>query len=211
MKLFLASDASNPNTIESLDNYVNGLRDKNVIYIPTAKNGQNPFGSWRDSDTWKMLKKNVNAKALQLEEYYNGLPLQIFKDTDVIWMSGGASGYLMYWIIKTGFDLLLPKILESSIYVGSSAGSMITGPNLDVSDWYIGEDERGAKYIPSLRLVDFDIYPHYNEKDYDQIKSLYKGKKLYLLKDGENIIVDDDKIIVDGEERIIENRSTNTL
>jgi hypothetical protein len=82
---------------------------------------------------------------------------------------------------------------------------MITGPDLNVCEWYIGESERGAKYIPSLKLVDFDIYPHYDESLLSKIKENYKGKKLYLLKNGEEIIVEDGKIEVVGEERIIQN------
>lgn len=38
---------------------------------------------------------------------------------------------------------------------------------------------------------------------YEKIKENYKGDKLYLLKNGEEIIVEDDKITVVGEERII--------
>ena len=42
---------------------------------------------------------------------------------------------------------------------------------------YCEEDERSIK-----GLVDFEIYPHYEDHLYGQIKKLYKGKKLYLLK-----------------------------
>jgi hypothetical protein len=37
----------------------------------------------------------------------------------------------------------------------------------------------------------------------EEIKKNYKGNALYLLKNGEEIIVEDDKVTVIGEERII--------
>lgn len=206
MKLFLASEGSDPITIQNLKNYIGGFEGKKVVYIPTARNGENPFNTWQDSGTWKFLNSSgMDVSFVQLEDHKDYLDPKLFNNKDIIWFSGGACGYLMYWIIRTGLDKLLPKILEKSLYVGSSAGSMITGPNLDVAEWYIGEEEIGAKNIPSLNFVNFDIFPHYSEKHLDKIKQKYCGKKLYLLKDGENIIVEDNKITLIGEERIITN------
>lgn len=205
MRLFLASQADDPKTLKKLDEYVSGIRNKNIKYIPTAKNG-NGEGRWQDSGTWKYLSKNVaNLECIQLEDHLRGIEYDLFKEADIVWFSGGSTGYLAYWIIRTGFDLILPKILEKSLYLGSSSGAMVTGPTNNISTWYIGETERGANNIPSLHLVDFDLYPHYQEEKYDQIKKLYKGYKLYLVKDGEEIIVEDDKVTVIGEERIITN------
>jgi hypothetical protein len=38
---------------------------------------------------------------------------------------------------------------------------------------------------------------------YDEIKKHYKGNRLYLLKNGEEILVEDEKIKVLGEERVV--------
>lgn len=206
MKLFLASRGSNISTTKKLEEYIGGFSGKNCVYIPTARNGDNVFNTWKDSDTWKFLSSSgMNVFPVQLEDYKENLDFELFENKEVIWFSGGAAGYLMYWIVRTGLNQMLPKILQKAIYVGSSAGSMIASPNLKVCDWYIDENEKGASNIPSLNLVDFDIYPHYEESLYEKIKQNYNGKKLYLLKDGEEIIVEDGKINVIGEERIILN------
>lgn len=205
MKLFLASEGSDPRTIEKLENYLGGFNGKSVVYIPTAKNG-NGEGRWEQSHTWQFLQKSgMKATACELENYYNGIDPKIFDDKDIIWITGGACGYLMYWIIRTGLDKLLPKILEKTLYVGSSAGSMITGPNLNICDWYVGEIEKGASFIPSLKFVDFDFYPHYEDYLYDEIKLRFNNKKIYLVKNGEVVLVEDGKIKVLGEERVITN------
>ncbi len=203
MKLFLASEGSDPLTTQKLDKFVSGLKNKKVAYIPTAKNG-NGEGGWSESNSWQYLLKNSNGpECIELENYLHGIDRKLFKNKDVIWITGGAAGYLMYWVLRTGFNELLPELLKEKIYVGSSAGAMITGPDLRVCDWYIDENEKGASNIPSLNLVDFDIYPHYDDIHLEKIKENYKGNKLYLLKNGEEIIVEDGKVTVIGEERII--------
>ena len=110
----------------------------------------------------------------------------------------------MYWLRRTRLDKHLKEVLgQGTLYVGSSAGSMITAKDLNITEWYSGENEYGASVIPGLGLVDFDIYPHYEDSLYEQVKEKYMGKKLYLLKNGEEIIVEDGKVRVIGEERII--------
>ena len=204
MKLFLASEGSDPRTTKKLENYVGGWSGKKVIYIPTARNGSNQFGTWKDSSTWKFLKSTgMEIEAVQLENYKDFIDPKIFEDADILWVSGGACGYLMYWIIRTGLDKMLPKILKKTLYVGSSAGSMITSPTLKIADWFIGETERGASYLPGLGLTDFDFYPHYDENLKSEIISKYKGNKMYLVRDGDALIYEDNKVIVLGEENII--------
>lgn len=206
MRLFLASEGSDSRTTEKLEKYIGGFEGKSVVYIPTARNGTDKFDNWRSSSTWEFLQNSeMDISAVQLEDYKDNIDPKLFENKDIIWFSGGASGYLMYWIRRTGLDLLLPKILERSLYVGSSAGSMITGPDLKIADWYIGETERGASDIPSLKLVNFDFYPHYEDNLYNEIKKRYKGNKIYLVKNGEVVVVENSGVKVLGEERIITN------
>lgn len=204
MRLFLASEAKNLLSIKKLEDYVEGFKNKTIAYIPTAANG-NGWGSWKEGGSWKLVQTlGSKLTLLQLEDYWNSNPIDMLKRKDIIWFAGGQCSYLMYWIRRTRIDRHLKTLLDSgSIYVGSSAGSMITGETLNIAEWYIGENEYGASSIPGLGLVDFDIYPHYEESLYEEIKNNYKGKKLYLLKNGEEIVVDGNNIKVFGEERCI--------
>ena len=206
MKLFLASEGSDPRTTEKLEEYVGGLKGKKVVYIPTARNGENEFGQWHDSSTWQFLQNSgMEVTSAQLEDYKDDSVIKLFENKDIFWFSGGAAGYLMYWIRRVELDKHLPRLLEKSLWVGSSAGSMITSNSLGVCDWYIGESEPGASLIPGLGYVDFEIYPHYEENLLGEIKRRFKGNKLYLLKNGEVIIFLDGKVTVLGEVRIITN------
>src|SRR3989344_1367597 len=49
---------------------------------------------------------------------------------DVIFVVGGHTDYLMNVFNTTGFSKILPELLKTKVYVGSSAGSMVLGKRL---------------------------------------------------------------------------------
>lgn len=208
MRLFLASEAKHPDTIKKLEEYIGGFEGKSIAYIPTAANGEK-WESWKDGGSWNLINTlNIKVDKVLLEDYGNNSVLEKLIDKDMVWFAGGMVGYLLYWMKRCELDKNIEKILKKSIYVGSSAGSMVLCKNsTEIATWGFVDNELGANEIRPLGLVDFDIYPHYEESLYDKIKQNYKGNKLYLLKNGEEIIVEDDKVTVIGEERIITNSS----
>lgn len=202
MRLFLASRARN--SIADIEKITGSLKNNSIAYIPTAANGES-WEDWKRKDgTWDYLRSmHLDLSTVILEKYKDEAILKEIEGKDIVWFAGGAVGYLMYWVRRVELDKSLPKILEKTLYVGSSAGSMITAPSLEICDWYIGEHEPGASFIPGLGLVDFEIYPHYEDSFKNEIKKNFKGSKLYLLKDGEAVFVEDNKIQIIGEERVI--------
>jgi dipeptidase E len=146
----------------------------------------------------------MDVSVVTLEEYRDASVTKQLKGKDILWFTGGATGYLLYWIRRCELDKHLPKLLESgSVYVGSSAGSMACSKTQYASEWYLGEPEPGASLLPGLGLIDFEIYPHYEEQLLPQIKKLWKKGELYLLKDGEVITVVGDKVEVLGKKRVL--------
>jgi len=205
MKLFLASEAKHPESIVKLEKFVGGFKGKSIAYIPTATNGENHYGSWQtESGSWKLVQTlGAKVKPVVLEEL-KSQALDTLRGKDILWFAGGTPGYLMYWARRCQIDLHIQDLLASgSIYVGSSAGSMVCAPTLHLSEVYPDEPEHGSSVIPGLGLIDFDIFPHYEDHLLDTIKQIYKGNKLYLLKNGEAITVTDHAVEVLGEERII--------
>ncbi|MDH2443243.1 Type 1 glutamine amidotransferase-like domain-containing protein [Amnibacterium sp. CER49] len=81
------------------------------------------------------------------------------RDADVLLFSGGDALYLAHWVRESGLEDLLPT-LEQTVWVGMSAGSMVTAPSVgeDFIQWRKGEIEDRA-----LGLVDFAICPHLAE------------------------------------------------
>lgn len=209
MKLFLASRFNNPLTIKKLDEYVGGIKGKKIAYIPTASNGENDWGYWKikEDGSWKEINAlGADVKSVVLEEYRNESVIKELEGQDIIWFAGGMPGYLMYWIKRCGIDAHIDELFsKDTLYFGTSAGAMVAGLSNEISGWGFDDCERGAGDMKFLNLVDFDIFPHYQDHFLPIIKEKYKGKKLYLLKDGEEIIVEDSKITLIGEERIVKN------
>lgn len=207
MRFFLASRTHNPETIEQLRQYIGGFAGKKIAYIPTAANGEDGWESWKTKEdgSWKFINTlGADVRTVVLEEYRNESVIEELEGKDIIWFAGGAPGYLMYWIRRCGLDIHIKRLLKKgALYFGASAGAMVAGKTLQVSAWRFVDGERGAKEIGPMNLVDFDIFPHFQDEYLPEIREKYKGEKLYLLKDGEEIIVEDGKITVIGEERIV--------
>lgn len=208
MKLFLASEGKLPESINKFKEFLGeGLSQKSIAFIPTAGNGDK-YGGWQYGETVKIVKNlSDRVNIIELEDYsYKGINVvkEIAKN-DIIWMNGGMSGYLLYWIRRVELDKALPEILNNgTIYYGSSSGSMVCAKTQYSAEWFIGEEEPGAGLIPGLGYVDFEIYPHFGEHLRPEIERRWKKGKLVLLKNGEVITKVDDKIEILGEERIIE-------
>src|SRR3989338_10198117 len=73
----------------------------------------------------------VNLLALDIE-----IVKKRIQQHDVISVVGGHTDYLMSVFNKSGFSKLLPELLKTKVYVGSSAGSMVLGRRLS-ADAYL--------------------------------------------------------------------------
>jgi len=87
---------------------------------------------------------------------------------DIINVGGGNTFFLLYWVRKSGLDKYLKELIDQGkIYLGVSAGSIISGPNIELSGWKKGWDENvvNLKDLTGLNLVPFAVSPHFMEKD----------------------------------------------
>ena len=202
MKLFLASEAKHPTSMAKLAEFVGGFKDKKIAYIPTAANGE-CYGSWKKGGSVRTVRGlDANINIIELEEYSYRDIISEISGADIMLVAGGMPGYLLYWMRRTKLDIVITEILnKGTIYVGSSAGSMACSKTQNVNEIYIGEEGPGASIIPGLGLIDFEIYPHYEDRLLEDIKKSWRFGKLALLKISEAVIVDGNNISIFGEER----------
>ncbi len=127
-------------------------------------------------------------------------------EADVLFFEGGNTFHLMHWLNQSGLSTLLPELLKTKVYVGVSAGSMVTNPDLSLklSQIVYGEDLDKTENMPGLNLVDFYFLPHLNSEYFpnlrqDKIQEAVSGltKKIYALDDQGAVQV------VDGQVKII--------
>ncbi|MDO8553712.1 MAG: Type 1 glutamine amidotransferase-like domain-containing protein, partial [Candidatus Micrarchaeota archaeon] len=124
------------------------------------------------------------------------------KDSDILFFSGGNTFYLLEKIQQAKCaKVMVDFIGKGKIYIGSSAGSIIAGP--DISPIYAIdriENAPNLKGFEGFGLVNFVTFPHWgrNEKFRQvylnhRLKHAYSEKnKIILLTDKQYIEVRDD-------------------
>ncbi len=168
--------------------------DCKVAFIPTAAYPEvdKTFVSLMINQLEEMgfAVEEVDLKTCHLEELFGRLSF-----CDIIYVNGGNTFYLLDWVRKSGFDRFIEPLLNmGKTYVGVSAGSIITGPTIEVAGWKnIDQNVVGLKDLSALNLVPFMIFPHYAEKYKRLIETESKKTKLPIiaLTDQQAIVVKD--------------------
>jgi len=170
--LLTSSGISNPSIHDALIGLLGKpISDSNALFVPT---GMHPFpdggrvieamrGGAKSPLCelgWKSLGL-LELTALPSVRRENWVPTLQEADALLVW--GGNVTYLSYWMRQSGVADLLPT-LENLVYVGVSAGSIVTTPfncdaesNLEFapegSDMALGGES-------ALGLVDFTMWVH---------------------------------------------------
>jgi len=189
-KLFLASVARNTlnKFVESLDRLPSELK---VAFVPTA--GKILTDNWFVAeDRNKLVALGFKVIDVNLEGKTKNQLLEEMNDIDIIFVAGGNTFYLLQETRKSGFDQIIKSFVgKGGIYIGSSAGTLIAGPSIELA-----KDIDNQKEAPELTshdglgLVDFVVLPHYDDLDFrdkiDQNLQKYKDYKYRIIKISDN-------------------------
>ena len=216
MKLLLTSNGlSNQSIAKALFELVGkDPKDTSLVFIPTASNLEIGDKDWLIEDLNNLQKQgfksivNVDISAVPKDIW-----LPQIEEADVIFFEGGNTYYLMEWVNKSGLASLLPELLKTKVYVGVSAGSMITNPNLNIkiSQIIYREDLEETESIKGLNYVDFYFLPHLNsdyftkvrEENIKKIADILQ-KKVYALDDNSALKIIDGKVEIVSEGECLE-------
>ncbi len=208
MKLLLTSAGlTNKSISDALFELVGKKSEEtSVVFVPTAANVEKGDKSWLIEDLVNLKKQGfkqieiADISALTEEEWR-----ERFDEADVLFFEGGETYYLMEWINKSGLAKLLPEYLKTKVYVGVSAGSMVTSPDLalKMSQVIYDEDRVKTENMKALGLVDFYILPHLNSTYFTKMReeNIRKAaesisQKIYCLDDQSTLKVVDGKVKV---------------
>jgi len=175
MKLLLTSNGFVNHSISKalLDLVGKPFSELKLAFIPTAANVVKEDKGWLINDLINC--RNLGFAFIDIVDI-SAVPRDIWEprlnNADILLFGGGNTHHLMYWIKKSGLKEILPEMLTNKVYVGISAGSIITGPTLSVStsirlySLEIGEhkDEK------ALGFVNFHIRPHLNAPKFPKIR-----------------------------------------
>ncbi len=181
-----------------------------MAFVPTSAN-------LKDGDKRWLLKHirqvdDIGFKVLDIVDLA-ALPPDVLhhrlEAADVLVFGGGDTYHLMQWLKDSRVDTYIKDLLVSRVYVGISAGSIVTGPDLTLgSQTYLwGGDGSREKPIPSgLHLVNERVRPHLDNPDFPTINienvrrvSRSVHEPVYALDDGSALAVMDGRSEVVGE------------
>jgi len=126
----------------------------------------------------------------------NELWVNMIQDCDALLVGGGDCQYLCYWMQKSGLAEMLPSLLQRTVYVGLSAGSMI----MTRFGTTYGNHTLPPESARSLGLLDFAIHPHLDHEWFPE-NSLANLEKLATTIDVPSYAIDDNTAI-----KVVDNR-----
>lgn len=174
------------------------LKDKKLVFIPTAGKVEevksyieNAFNSFKD--------KGIAVTVLDVATSTFAECQHTIKHSDMIYVSGGNTFYLLEVLGETGLDKVLSEeINQGKIYIGESAGAIVLSPSIDYID-KMDDKEKAPKLsdFTGLNLIDFSPLPHvghqYLGSFAEEIIASYQGESnLVPFSDDQLIILKED-------------------
>lgn len=131
---------------------------------------------WQDyivSNGAKAVKINNSLRGNDAENEVNKM-----KNVDAIILTGGNTFKFLHHLKESGLDKAVIELAQSGkIIVGFSAGAIILSPTIEIAELPTLDDNIvGISDLSGLGLIDFDIYPHYEETQHKQIVDEYEQR-----------------------------------
>lgn len=164
-----------------------------IVFIPTASRTYDEMKYVEES---KQELVNLGINQITTLNLDHEIKKGEINHANVIYVCGGNTFYLLNKIQQSGFDKLLNDYNE--IYVGVSAGSIVVGPNIEVSaPW--DENDINLSDTTGLNIVNFAVVPHFQRKDHTVVENLKKQAKYEIVTLTDNQAV----LVINGERKII--------
>ncbi len=221
MKLLLTSGGITNDSIAKAFEDLVGKKpnDIKIAFVPTAAHAsRGEDKEWLINDLYRLHARGYYVDIIELTALSQKQLRAAFEAADVIFVGGGNTFYLSYWLQKSGVAEMLPELLKTKIYAGISAGSMVAGSSLVLSSQAVSNpdafrdedyDELGPAGESSgftLHFADLIFRPHLNSKHFsmaridvleEKTKSL--NAKVYALDDDSALSIVDGKVEVISE------------
>ncbi len=200
-------------------------KSKKILFIPTAANVEE-YKNYMYLTEKAFEDIGYEVDNFDISVFSEKTVKEKLSKAEIIFISGGNTFYLLQELKRKNLISYLKERIENGLlYIGESAGSVITGPNIEyasladdktlakeLSDYtgmnlidFFADDKMLAKELSDytgMNLIDFYIVPHFGEEPFaessEKIVELYKDKlDLELINNKEAILIknNDFKII----------------
>lgn len=125
------------------------------------------------------------------------------QSSNFLWVTGGNTFYLNYYVQKTGFDALIKDALTRKnskfVYGGASAGAIITGPTLHGAEYADDPNDAPEVIWDAMKLVDFSIVPHWGMEKYAPVLDKIRATQSQYVANVITLTNDQALTLVDGK------------
>lgn len=200
--LFLASSIENRSVTQDIFKKIGKSAPLKTLCIKTATEDKlRQDLSWYEDDKNGLKSAGFDVIEFSISGKSENELREALDSVDVVFVSGGNTFYLLQESQKTGFIKIIQEKVENGLpYIGSSAGSVIAGPDIEP---ILGIDD--VKLAPELNgyagynLVNFCVLPHWGSDNFkksyltNNLEPMYKeGVPLVALTNNQYVEVIDD-------------------
>lgn len=166
-----------------------------VAFITTAA-GMEKDAPWQTKDRNKLEELGFHVTSVDIKDKSEEQLRTEFADIDILFVAGGNTFYLLEQAKKSGFIQIAKELIARGvIYIGSSAGSVLAGPNIESVQTLDDPHVAILASYDAMNIVDFVVLPHYQNDDpvYKEIEKTYANKyNLLPLTDQQFVLVTDE-------------------
>ncbi len=196
-RLVLFSQPS-PSVWEKLDValFPEFLEDRVFAYMPSEGDASELNAQFEP--LWEEYTKKNNAKLVVIDNSKRGREAEIeiekLKSANILVITGGNTFKLLNHLRKSGLDKAIVEFWKKDKVVlsGFSAGAVVLSPLIETARIYGDPNEPGLTDLTGLGIVDFEIWPHY-EPNQDNNVADYKSKIQHDLK----LIGNEEVVVID--------------
>ena len=177
-----------------------------LTFIPTAGEVEKGDKGWLNEDRQALVDAGFVVSDFTLTGKSQEEVREMLQRTDFVFVSGGNTFFLLQEMNRSGFSELIGEYIEKGmIYGGTSAGSIVAGPDIDLvgglDDPTVAPD---LKSYQGLGLTDVVVFPHWGSEQFREryekvMKNGYKkGLRIILLTDDQYLLVEEGKYSIES-------------
>lgn len=176
------------------------LKNKTVTYIPTASKAEK-LGLFVKIGKWTLRRLGLTVDELDISSAPYEIAKTKLEKNDIIYVAGGNTFYLLQELKRTGADkLLAEEINKGKLYIGESAGAILTAPDIGYSAEMDNVGKAPVlKDYSGLNVVDFYVVPHYKNWEMGKAAQIIIDKyseklDLKVINDKQAVLIDNGRV-----------------
>lgn len=178
-----------------------------IAYISTASK-KVADDSYAKNHQQKMNELNFSFTDIDIAGLNENKLKKALDGYDIIFVEGGNAYYLLKAIRESDFEKIIKSLISQGVvYIGSSAGSYVACPSIEVATLTErGFDRFGITDFTAMNLVPFLIKAHYTPAMKEMLNEKAKNLKypLRILNDNQALLVQNGEVqLLGGGDEII--------